>query len=712
MKHVSWKLLLLLAAIPAAASANQQVTQTPLPGGVIPKYVEAVPQPARVTANQVTGVMRETKQRVLPPQFYPTSGPFAGGTFIWSYQIDGAPASWPAATFEQRVDVPTTVRWVNQITGPFPYVFPTSAAVDAATATSSGGAPVLQKFLTVDQTIHWADPNHLDCMFRMPVCEAGSNDPCCKPYGYPSWPGFPVAYAALPRQGEPQPGVVHLHGAEVPSVFDGHPEAWFTPIGQRGPAYASLYPVPGNQAVYQYPNSQEPTTLWFHDHSLGTTRHTVFAGLAGFYLLRDARDTGSSTNPIHLPAGPFERELMVQDRSFDTNGQWLFPDEGVNPTVHPFWIPEFFGDVIVVNGKSWPYLQVEQRRYRLRFVNASNARFYRIRMSDGRPFWQIGTDGGFLDAPVRVDTLLLGVAERADVIVDFSNAPVGSRILVTNDAAAPFPDGDPVDPATTGQVMQFRVVAATSRDSTCDPAAAQSSWNACRLREKPIVRLSGPDEKRQLILREIASDIDEPLEVLLNNTKWSGLLESTMATATPVPVADSRRINDYFVTELPQVGSTEVWEVANLTEDAHPIHVHLIQFQVLSRRDFDSPGYLAIYEPATRPGDGPPMRYLSRNADGAIGGNFAFSPFYLSGPMPPAPNESGWKDTVIMLPGTVTRIIARWAPQDVAYSRPGQNLFSFDPTRGPGYVWHCHILDHEDNEMMRPYAVSWSRQAP
>ena len=214
----------------------------------------------------------------------------------------------------------------------------------------------------------------------------------------------------------PIPAVVHLHGAEVPSQFDGHPEAWFTPENElKGRAYVTN--------AYQYPNTQEATTLWFHDHALGVVRLNVLAGLAGAYFIRDGRDTGRADNAITLPSGPQEVELLLQDRQFDTNGQIYFPDSDnpanlngppANPDRHPFWIPEFFGDVIAVNGKSWPMLEVEPRRYRFRWVNGSNARFYIMQMFDqrgldmhvngppGPAIWQIGSDGGLFNAPVKL----------------------------------------------------------------------------------------------------------------------------------------------------------------------------------------------------------------------------------------------------------------------------------------------------------------------
>jgi FtsP/CotA-like multicopper oxidase with cupredoxin domain len=541
-------------------------------------------------------------------------------------------------------------------------------------------------------------------------------------------------------QGAPVPTVTHLHGAEVSSYYDGGPEQWFTPNGIHGPAYGTnpAAMVPPNAAQYIYPNSQEATTLWFHDHALGVTRLNVYGGLAAFYLLRDNRDTGLVTNPIALPAGPQEIEIVIQDRMFDTMGQWLFPDLGLNPMVHPFWIPEFFGDTIVVNGKTWPYLNVEQRRYRFRFLDGSNARFYQMALVDqatglfGPAFWQIGTDGGLLDAPVMMNdptilnagltkpNFIMAPGERADVIIDFTKVPVGTNFVLKNIAKAPFPKGAPADPQTVGQIMQFRVTTpATTTDTSCNPSLAAGTANACALRATPIVRLVNPTTgtaavpfsvRRQLTLKEVMG-MAGPLEVLVNNTKWDGYQAGTM---TPIPgsfpSSYSTSMGPNYLTEGPRVGDTEMWEIINLTADAHPIHLHLIQFQLLNRQPFQTSKYVTDWSALFPgglfiPGYGPPLPYNIANADGALGGNLAVTPYLQGAAVPPNANEAGWKDTIIMHPGEVTRIIARWAPQNVAPTSvtAGLNLFPFDPTLGPGYVWHCHIIDHEDNEMMRPY---------
>jgi spore coat protein A len=685
---------------PITEQASTSIAQTPLDGASIPKYIDPVPTFSGRRVNGAAPVsvgMVEFQQRILPASIYASRpAPFNAGTYLWGYRLNGGTPSWPALTIEARQNTTTTATYSNGLNAPLQ----------------------LQKYLTMDQSIHWADPlattRNNNCVNGPPL--AG---PCLRPYSGP----IPV--------------VPHLHGAEVLSASDGHPDAWFTPgLALKGPGYVSN--------VYSYPNRQEATTLWFHDHALGMTRLNVFSGMAGFYLVRDTRDTGTASNPIGLPAGNFEQELLVADRQFDTNGQLLFPDgtpaanpTGINgpppnPEHHPFWNPEFFGDVITVNGKSWPFMQVEPRRYRIRVVNGSNARFYRMGLvntatgAGGPPAWQIGSDGGFLNAPVGLanspstSKLFLAPGERADVIIDFAGQ-TGKTFVVTNDAEAPFPSGDAPADATpsAGEVMQFRVnLPLSSPDTSFNPASPQRP-----LRAAPIVNIKPSntrpeDLKRQLVLVEVEGD-GGPLEVLLNNSHWNGLREGT---TTPIPgsISNGRGLQ---VTENPRVGATEIWEIANLTEDAHPIHLHLIQFQVLSRQTFDRDGYRAAwdarfpggtfngvtYQPGVYiPGFGPPLAYNTANAAHAVGGNLDFGPFLQGSAAGPAGPEGGWKDTIKALPFTITRIAVRYAPQAVAAGtvHPGTNLFPFDPTTGgPGYVWHCHILDHEDNEMMRPSLV-------
>jgi spore coat protein A, manganese oxidase len=424
--------------------------------------------------------------------------------------------------------------------------------------------------------------------------------------------------------------VVHLHGGRVKPENDGYPEAWFTRDFENvGPKFV--------HEVYYYPNCQRPTTLWYHDHAIGITRLNVYAGLAGFYLIRDQQE-----KDLNLPSGKYEIPVVIQDRSFYPNGELFYPTQPghepppadqppppIDSTLpNPSVVPEFFGNTILVNGKVWPFLDVEPRKYRFRILNGSNARFYRMRLSNGQVFTQIGTDGGLLEHPVEVSELILAPAERADVIVDFSKAK-GQNIILTNDAPAPFPDGEePNDDLRV--IMQFRVKQKLiGRDRSRIP--------------NTLSCLERLDPAKAITIRRntLVEDEDEfgRLKLLLNNMDW----------------------NELPLTETPYNGTVEIWELFNTTVDTHPIHLHLVQFQILGRASF------------TGDPNGPSL--------------------VVGTELPPDENERGWKDTVRANPGEVTRIIAR-----------------FGPFTGV-YPWHCHILEHEDHEMMRPYEVLQNPQS-
>ena len=714
--------------IPAqSAMASALRPQNPLPGADIPKYVTSLAtfSGKRVGASSMTTSFVEFPQLVLPRWMYPRR--YSRGTWVWGYQVADRPASWPGCTVEAWEGRPTTVRYVNRLPG---------------CDRGSQVAPLL----TVDQTLHWADP----------LNQMGSKDPYRGPF----------------------PAAPHLHGGEVPSAVDGGPESWFTSTGIRGAGYATSYPARANEAVYVYPNAQPATTLWFHDHALGVTRLNVFAGLAAFYLVRDRYDTGCHDNPLRLPADPYEIELAIQDRQFDTNGQLLFPDgtnkaadlviNPPNPVAHPYWIPTFGGDAMTVNGRTWPVLAVEPRRYRFRFLNGCNGRYLSMNLTDAPNavrsnapsavrFWQIGTDGGLLDTPVELNPpggsgpgghpLMLAPAERADVIIDFAGL-AGASLILTNSALRSYPLGPAPDPSLDGQIMRIDVTLPLSgRDRTYDPATGAPLRGGPGL-PAPVVRLADPGSgkvargvtvnvTRQLLVNEpetVEGCTPAPpggpgtLIALVNNSLWTGL---RAGTKTPISGSSQDRYGQgLWLTELPRVGATEVWELLNGAMFSHPMHLHLIQFQVLNRQYANTDAYFADwakdfpggtyegqlcdgtlgevkYPPGeVIPGYGPPRDYLTPNADGAIGGNRAFSPYLVGPVMPPTPSEAGWKDTVNINPHQVTRLIARWAPSATPTGAvaPGENLFPFDPTEGPGYVWHCHIIDHEDNEMMRPYA--------
>jgi spore coat protein A, manganese oxidase len=381
--------------------------------------------------------------------------------------------------------------------------------------------------------------------------------------------------------------VVHLHGGKAPPESDGYPENWI---------------VPGKSALYHYPNRQDAAMLWYHDHALGINRLNVFAGLLGAFFVRDEFE-----DSLELPRGKYEVPLVIYDRVFDLESQLNYPVSG---DAKKPWTPEVFGDAFVINGKLFPYLEVEPRRYRFRVLNGSNARFFHLSLSNGQAY-QIGTDQGLLPAPVRLERVSLAPGERVDLIVDFSGA-AGTNVILKNDFSA--------------AIMQFRVARSGMRDTKPLPD---------RLRPVPGIAESTATKTRTLSLVEVDDLVQRPVTMLLNNRHWN------------MPV-----------TENPALDSTEIWELVNTTDDSHPIHLHLVRFQVFDRRSFDIAAYWTI---------------------GAIK--------YTAPAVAPEPGEAGWKDTVRADPGMVTRIIARFE------GFPGR------------YVWHCHILEHEDNEMMRPFEV-------
>jgi spore coat protein A len=444
-----------------------------------------------------------------------------------------------------------------------------------------------------------------------------------------------------------------------------------------------------------------PTMLWYHDHALGMTRLNLAAGLEGMYIIRDpAHD---AVAPL-LPSGQFEMPLMLTDRSFNTDGSIQFNIDGDNPDLHPYWVPEYFGNVIMVNGKAWPNMNVQKHQYRFRIVDGSNARFYNLQLINQSthkpvPFIQVGADGSYLPSPVTLTSVFMAICERVDILVDFSNLPTGTKVVMTNSANAPFPGGDPVD-GNDGVVMQFTVQSSTAVHPKALPATLIT---VPELIETP--------------------NIGNPKIFTLNEQEADG---------GPVAVLIDGRHFDDAVTELPRVGTTEAWYFQNLTEDAHPIHIHLVEFQLEDRQIIDRDRFKDYWERKNLNADGiqgelpldhPPVRInvetVTDTGDGRPR-DFLFDPTDTTScahpdptsgcptqPVPPSPSEAGWKDVFLAPPFSVTRIRIRLAPQEVKEANlfPGKNTFPFDPTQGPGYVWHCHILDHEDNDMMRPMAI-------
>jgi FtsP/CotA-like multicopper oxidase with cupredoxin domain len=615
--------------------------------------------------------MRQFRQQVLPVGLPATT--------VWGYGPESSRRgrgpllhSAPSFTIEAKWNRPVRVTWINGL-------------VD-----DRGGA--LPHLLPVDPTLHWANP---------PGGLTGRDS-------RPTFTSTPGPYTG------PVPIVTHVHGAvDVADDSDGYAEAWYLPddptipsdyartgrwydfFAARAQAQYGAPWAPGT-ATFQYPNRQRAATIWYHDHTLGMTRLNVYTGPAGFYLIRggpdgdDAVRDARTGQPAVLP-GPAPREgepfpprrthfeipLAIQDRAFDTDGSLFYPDsraffdEFAGPfipasDVSPIWNPEFFGNTIIVNGATWPFMDVQQRRYRFRLLNGCDSRFLILDFS-GIPevdVWQIGSDGGFLEAPVPVtaalgNRVLLGPAERADVIVDFTRVPVGSFVLGNVGPDEPFGGGEPVDDfdvadrTSTGQVMQFRVGSAADLDPSTPPEF---------LVLPPISPLADPSVIRRLALLEEMSTIhDGPSAALL------GIVAGDPAKGAAM--GEARMWSD-ALTETPQVGAVEVWEFYNGTADAHPIHLHDVMFEVVDRQDLVPP----------------PEPMVMAMAEGGHASHAVFQLAPGSQPRPPEPGERGWKDTVIAYPGQVTRVRMR-------FGTAGQ------------YVWHCHILSHEDNEMMRPFGV-------
>ncbi|MGE5178492.1 MAG: multicopper oxidase domain-containing protein [Bacteroidota bacterium] len=450
------------------------------------------------------------------------------------------------------------------------------------------------------------------------------------------------------------PITTHVHGAEVEPQSDGGPMTWFTPnFAETGPDFKG--------EIRNYANTQLPSTIWYHDHAFGYTRHNVYAGLAGYYIVTDP-----GHEPSGLPEAPYDMGLCIQDKMFTADGQLWYPNQGLTAT-HPIWVPEFFGNVALVNGKIWPYLNVEPRKYRFRFLNGAQARFFslnlteRVNSTPGPAFYQIGTDGGYLAEPVLLNDpnsmasprLVIAPGERADVIIDFSAYAPGTEFILKNTAKAPYPMGDAPDGQTLAQIMLFRVVPSTGPDNSVIPQALAT-----------VTRLSNPTVTRVMTLNERLTAEDDPLGANLNGMPF-----------------------DAPATEYPVLGTTEMWEVVNLTGDTHPIHLHLVQFQLINRQKIHTRRYDMAFD-AVNP-TLPEETYTPVDP----------TPYLRGKPMPADPNERGWKDTFRMGPGEVTRVLVRWAPQD------DSPTYTFDATAEPGYVWHCHILEHEENDMMRPFHV-------
>ncbi|KAL8161279.1 hypothetical protein V2J09_012768 [Rumex salicifolius] len=438
-------------------------------------------------------------------------------------------------------------------------------------------------------------------------------------------PWDPTIPVAEPASKEGVPTVVHLHGGIHAPESDGHGLAWFTAgFKEKGPGWQNL--------TYHYPNMQQPGNLWYHDHTMGLTRVNLLAGLVGAYVIRQP----CAEDRLRLPSGDeFDRTLVIFDRSFLVNGSIYMNPKGNNPTIHPEWQPEYFGDVIVVNGKAWPKMTVRRRRYRFRIINTSNARFLRLHLSNGLPFIHVSTDSAYLHKPVRSERFLLAPSEITDVIVDFSKSKSDHAIL-HNDAPYPFPSGDPVNEANN-KVMKFIILDKPEHDPSRIPS---------RLLKYPSPNPSHVARTRHIALYEYKSATDEPTHLLINGLSI-----------------------DDPVTEVPKVGTSEVWYLINLTQDNHPLHIHLGLFVALGQTELV--GLDEFKDCMGRLNDAV-ICGVDRHARGRRVG----VPEY----------EKGWKNVFKLLPGHVTKLHVRFA-----YIHGNESSYGFDATAEPGYVYHCHV---------------------
>lgn len=632
----------------------------------------------------------EIEVRQFDQQILPLTMP---KTTVWGYGLAHHPDTfnYPSFSIESVRNRKTRIRWINKLVNSHGYYLP--------------------HLLPVDPTLHWAN-----------------------------YPGGKLHRDSSPFFGQtppvymnpgPVPLVTHLHGAEgVGDESDGYPESWFLPCSRNiNPYFAKVGTYyntnkskfekirkicdksdcwKSGSSTSQYPNTQRATTLWFHDHTLGMTRINVYAGPSGFYLLRESnpldpdyiiesklpKPSPKLLDPINTKY--YEIPIVIQDRMFNVDGSLFYPDnrayfegldinqlkipfigsdscQGKQSDISPIWNPEFFGNVMVTNGKSWPKLQVEARRYRFRYLNGCNSRFLILKLTSEDPntllpdvpsqsdlhFWQIGNEGGFLPNVIELESLLIAPAERFDVIVDFTEKSGNTYYLVNDGPDSPFGGGTPgidfpiSDSATTRQIMRINVIDAISIDASTLPSELVLAPISPLPVETKIRQVSLNEKVSQTVFtKEIADDI------VLDCTSTEPFGPQSAVLGIMVDGFAVPKMWDDSVTENPDINSTEIWEIYNFTADAHPIHIHEVLFEILNRQQY------IINETGRAVPDGPLIN----------------------------PTETGRKDTVISYPNQITRIKIHFT---------GIGLF----------VWHCHILEHEDNEMMRPYIIGPMQQS-
>jgi spore coat protein A len=544
-RNMKSKLVAALCAAATWSGVSLAWAQSQLSPAALTKYLDPLPNPlANVIAP--TGMLGGTPlYEVGISQFQQQLHSQLQPTTLWGFN-----GTYPGPTFDVNRGDAIKVRWTNNL-------------VD-------GQGQPLEHLLPYDGTLHGADPGH---------------------HGLPGDP-YPQART-----------VVHLHGGVVNEASDGYPEHWFSPDPNAAPN--GLGGPAGNNLVTDYPNDQRASTMWYHDHAMGTTRLNVYAGMAGFYLNRDPLE-----DALNLPRGAYEMPLLIQDKSFYDDGQLFYPDANAGGT--PGHVQSFLGDVNLVNGKVWPYMDVEPRKYRFRMLNGANTRAYNLSLvpdtgpTAGTPvtIHQIGTDGGLFNAPVDRTAVNLSAADRADVVVDFSQFSPGDMLRLFN--SGPNATGE------TDEVMQFRVKELAGPDTSSLPASLV-----------PVTRYDAADAvlTRRLRLTRTFDSLGREL-MLLDGKRW-----------------------DDVISEVVHLGQPEIWEIRNVTSVDHPIHLHMEAFQLIGR-----------------------LSATNQN-------------------IPLQDWELGWEDTVSIPSGQTARFMVK-----------------YDKFAGT-FVWHCHLLEHEDHEMMRPFRI-------
>lgn len=607
------------------AVGTPSTSQTPLDPTTIPQFATQLPIPrvyaptvitdssGNVIRHEYTVSARLATVQMLPPGFPATTVlAYSGNVKIPGSSSTEFVSTAPGPVFDNTRGIPALIHWQNQITGP--------------------------TFMPVDPTILWANPAAIEAPVgpfqKFPTVDLGGQSP--------------VAIAT------------HNHGLVVVPQNDGIADEWFTSGSARGPNFTTQ--------DYFEPNQQPGTQLFYHDHALGITRLNVYAGLNGpAYFIRDPNNPlDQASSP--LPKGEFEIPLSIASKSFFTDGELNFPRSSPN-IKNAYWSPGDNSDTNIVNGAVWPNLNVKRQQYRFRIVATASSTVFHISINQqppiqgqaphAVPFTLIGTDGGYLPQPQTLTSVSIGITERADILVDFSQFAPGTLITMNNDGALPQ--------KTLGQIMQFTVL-----NTTAVPPPALPTLVA-----RPTLPTDAPTRIKTLHIH-FDKDGDQDRSV-----------DGLNFTSPP--------------TEYPLVGSTEQWKFVNLGGGSHSIHIHLIEFQLVSRQQIDTAGYIRQWDlmnghlPVTRPIVVDP------------------TPFLQGSPTPAGAYESGWKDTLRANPGEVMTLVTRWAPQETATGgvSPGQNQFPIqpvDPATNAWYVWHCHVLGHEDNDMLRkmPLVNAWA----